>query len=114
MNTITNTGLYIDPNCFGKDMLLVETAPYYEYIDKVRSNNILGYKYTVVLPQRGFEKLDVKISGNKLLDVKPGDNISVSFKDLQVKPYLMFRGDRPALMFTAQASDIVSNVGGKN
>lgn len=107
MNTITNAGLYVDNSCLGKDMLLVETAPYYEYVNKVRTGNILGYKYTVVLPQKGFEKLDVKIPGKRLLEVQAGQNIPVSFNKLQVRSYVAYRNDRASLQFTAEADGIM-------
>ena len=107
MNTLTKDNLWIDNSCLGKEMLLVETAPYFEYVNKVRTNNILGYKYTVVLPQRGFEKLDVKIPGNKLLEVQAGQSIPMSFTALQVRPYISYnKAGRDSLQFTASAEGI--------
>ena len=104
MTTLTKENLWIDNSCLGKEMLLVETAPHFEYVNNVRTNNLLGYKYTVVLPQHGFEKLDVKIPGNKLLEVQAGQSIAVSFTGLRVKPYISFKNSD--LRFTASADGI--------
>jgi len=106
MNTLSSEGLFIDKALLGEEMLLVKVVPYYEYIDKRRTENIVGYKYIVVLPGHGYEKLDVKIPGKKLLEVQLGQSLSVRFNSLRVKPYVSFGAARPSLQFTASAEGI--------
>lgn len=105
MTTLTGFNLTIDNACLGTDMLLLRVSPYYPYSDgKAQKDTIEGYKYTVVLPQHGFEQLDVKIKGEKRADVAPGGSIPVVFDNLQVKPYI--NRDRSTLAFSAQADGI--------
>lgn len=104
MNTISNTGLYIDNACFGSGMILTAVKPYKEYQNGTATDNVLGYKYCVVLPARGYEMLEVKIAGEKRLDAAPGDNVPVVFDSLCVRPYVDRRSNM--LAYTAQAGGI--------
>ena len=80
--------LKIDPASLGKHKLLVDTAPVAEYVGGQRTDKVVGYRYIVALPEHGFEKLSVKIVGDKLLDVPDGkDYIAVDFKGLEIKVY---------------------------
>ena len=104
MNTLSTTNLFLDNRCFGTGMLLTRVSPYKEYQDGKPLDGIAGYKYSVVLPSRAYEMLEVKIPGAKALDLTPGDSIPVTFENLRVRPYMDFK--RSALAFTAQADGI--------
>lgn len=104
MNTLTTTGLYIDNSCFGSGMLLTRIKPYRAYEDNKPLDRVAGYKYTVVLPSRAYEMLEVKVPGDKALDLNPGESVPVLFENLRVRPYMDFKRD--ALTFTAQADSI--------
>ena len=39
----------------GTDLMLVSVLPAYEYDNGKRTDNILGYKYEVVLPHRAYK-----------------------------------------------------------
>jgi len=78
--------LRIDPMSLGKEKLLVDIAPKYEYKDKVRTENVVGYKYVVALPEHGLEKINVAIDGRPLLD-KPEHFEPVEFDGLEISAY---------------------------
>ncbi len=43
--------------------------PVYEYEDGHRTNNVIGYKYAIVAVDLDAERVDVKILGEKQMDV---------------------------------------------
>lgn len=76
----------IDPASIGKIKLLVDVVPVHEYREKQRTDNILGYRYVVALPQLAYEKLGVRIDGPQLLD-KPESAVEVEFSGLELGAY---------------------------
>lgn len=73
----------IDNSTLGSSLKVVETKPIYEYADGKRTTKIKGYKYTVVMPDRGYDRIEVKIEGSLQLDVT--DNpIDVTFDGLEL------------------------------
>ena len=80
------TNLKLNSNCIGKKMLLVDVAPYYKYESGQRTNEIEGYRYTVALPDVGFDKLGVKIEGKQLIE-KPDTYLDVVFDGLEIFIY---------------------------
>ena len=44
----------------GKRYWLTEVRPVYKYTDNKKTDEIDGYRYTIVLPERGLEKISVK------------------------------------------------------
>lgn len=60
----------IDANkTIGKNPVLVDVAPAYVYENGKRTGEVSGFKYTVALPDKAFEKLTIKIDGeNRLSD----------------------------------------------
>ena len=91
----------IDQTATGK-MLLVSAAPYYRYADGVRSDDVEGYKYDVVLPSSAFEKLTVKVAGSQTVEITGPDPIPVTFEHLIVRPYVL----NGSLGITASANKI--------
>lgn len=59
----------IDANkTVGKNPVLVDVAPSYVYENGKRTGEVSGFKYTVALPDKAFEKLTVKIDGECKLE----------------------------------------------
>lgn len=76
----------IDVRKLLKKAILVDVKPAYAYADGVRQNTITGYKYTVARPEFGYEKINVRIDGEQLMDVSD-DYISVVFDNPDVHMY---------------------------
>ena len=53
--------LRIDPASLGKEMLLVDIIPMYEYRDNCRTDNLVAHRYIVSLPEQGLETLSERI-----------------------------------------------------
>lgn len=85
-------------------MILISVRPYHPYEDGKPSKEITGYKYEVVLPRHNFDHMDVKIEGDRRLDLADGQNIPVVLDGLKVRPYVNSGTNR--LDFTAQADNI--------
>ena len=66
--------------------LAVGSSPSYEYKNGNKTPNIIGTKYSVILPKLGYEKLYVKVSGEQQLEI--GDEaVPVKFEDVVAKLY---------------------------
>ena len=52
--------LKIDNTSLGDKLLLVEVVPVYEYKDKQRTDNLIGYRYVICLLAHHLEKLNVR------------------------------------------------------
>ena len=68
--------------------LLTRISPNYIYADGKRTQEVDGWKYTVLIPELGYDSLNVKIAGSKQLDAT-GPNTYVIFDGLEIKPYLI-------------------------
>lgn len=56
--------LIIDPRSVGKKLFLVGIKPVYEYKDGHRvSDEVVGFKYDIALPEHEMEKISVRIDG---------------------------------------------------
>lgn len=75
--------LHIKETC-GNTFILTEVKPYFAYQEGKRVGDPLGYNYTVILPERKYEKLQVKIAGVCQLEA-PEDSVPVVFVDLQLE-----------------------------
>lgn len=78
--------LIIDPRSLGSKFWLVEISPAYEYRENRRTDTVTGYRYIVALPEKGLEKISVKIEGNQLLE-QPDGYAEVKFTGLEVFLY---------------------------
>ena len=71
----------------GDTLLLVDVTPVYAYKDGgEKTDVVVGYYYTCVLPDRNYRRLKVKILGNQLID-KSQCSTPVEFTDLKIKLY---------------------------
>jgi len=77
------TDLIISPESLGKRFWLVGVAPVYVYQNGLRTDAISGYRYTVALPDKKLDRLDVRIEGEKLMD-EPDGYAEVRFDGLEV------------------------------
>jgi hypothetical protein len=80
------TDLKISPESLGNTLWLVDVAPAYEYKDGKRTDNISAYRYSLVMVDRGLEKITVKIDGPRQMD-KPDGYVAVELDNLEVFIY---------------------------
>ncbi len=78
--------LKIDVRSIGTKKLLVDVTPAYVYKNGVKTNEIEGYRYGLVLPEIGFERLSVKILGDKLIE-QPEQYAEVDLEGLELNLY---------------------------
>ena len=82
------TELKIAPESLGQRYLLVGVTPKFEYVNNTKTDKIIAYGYTIALPDKAFEKIVVKIDGDKILDVPEGRGYAeVRFDDLRLSLY---------------------------
>lgn len=68
----------------GRNPVLTDVKVAYAYVNGQRTDEIEGFRYEVALPDRGFDKLVVKIDGEQQIE-KPIDNYpTVSFDGLEL------------------------------
>ena len=77
------TELDIMPSSLGSKLWLVDVRPAVVYVNGQRTDTISGYRYTVALPEKGLDKIDIKIDGKQLMDA-PNGFVEVRFDDLKV------------------------------
>ena len=54
------TDLIVSPKSLGDKLWLVDVSPAYEYKDGKRTDTVLGYRYSVALPEKGLDKVEVR------------------------------------------------------
>lgn len=60
------TDLIIDPRSLGSKLWLVEVSPAYEYRENRKTDTVLGYRYTVAMPEKGLETFRMNVSAGIL------------------------------------------------
>lgn len=70
----------------GRDVMLVDVIPAYEYKDGRRTDKVTGFRYVVTMPSHAFEKINVRIDGEKRME-KPVDYAKVVFDGLEMHLY---------------------------
>lgn len=78
----------------GKNLMLVGISPSYSYQDGVRTNAINGYKYEIVMPERMYEKLSVRILGEQKLEMPENDTPQVLLDGLTISLYWSPQGHK--------------------
>ena len=71
----------------GDDLVLVDVAPVFVYEDGKRTDKIIGYRYVVSMPRHAFDKISVKIDGDKQLEMPENEYPVVEFDDLEIRVY---------------------------
>lgn len=102
MLKLSDIHLDVDRLFDGNQMLADDPVPYYVYKDGQRTDNIEGYRYSVVLPNTKFEKVTVKVPG-EMVELTKGQR--VVFDDLEGKLFQDFK--TKAVVPTFSASNIV-------
>lgn len=68
----------------GKKLSCTGYKPVYEYVNNQKTDNIIGTCYEIVLVEKGFERLNVKVPGaNTLPEIKDG-SVPVAFDNLEI------------------------------
>lgn len=67
-------------------MKYIGRKPIREYVDNKATDNIIGYRYELVLPSMGYAQISVKIPGAAQLD-EPTEPRDVVLSGLQIVPY---------------------------
>ena len=80
------TDLMISPKSLGDKLWLVDVSPAYEYQNNKRTDNILGYRYSIAMPEHGLDKIDVHIDGQQQMEA-PDGYVDVRFDGLEVFIY---------------------------
>lgn len=70
----------------GTEYLLTEVHPIYVYANGQRTDQVSGYRYTLILPQRKLDRIDCRIDGPQQLDA-PDTYIPVTLDGLEVSIY---------------------------
>ena len=66
------TDLIVSPKSLGDKLWLVDVSPAYEYKDNKRTDTVLGYRYSIALPEKGLDKVDVRIDGQQQAEAPNG------------------------------------------
>ena len=82
--------LIIDPASLGKRFWLVDVIPSYAYQNGQRTDTVTGYRYTVALPDKGLDKINVRIDGEQRMDA-PNGFVEVRFDESRTVPVLVWR-----------------------
>lgn len=100
----------IDLNKLGKQFMLVEAPqPYTKFVDGKNTGEIEGYKYSIVLPEFLFEKIEVKIEQDEpsisqdVIEKKK--SVAVELEGLQAFVYSF--NNRVGISFRAQSIESV-------
>ena len=91
--TMKITDLIIDPRSLGCKFWLTDVVASYDYKDGRRTDNVTGYRYVVCLPEKGLEKINVKVDGKKVLDAPESGFVEVVFANLEV--YIYWQNGQP-------------------
>ena len=80
------TDWIVSPKSLGDKLWLVDVSPAYEYQNNRRTDTVLGYRYSIAMPERGLDKVDVRIDGQQQMDA-PNGYEEVRFDNLEVFIY---------------------------
>ena len=101
--------LTIDPRSLGNKHWLVAVAPAFEYRNGQRTENVTGYRYSVCLPEKGLEKINIKIDGKQLLEAPESGYVEVAFTGLEV--FIYWSSGQPNVGARATGVSLVTHKG---
>jgi len=81
--------LLIDVKSLGGRLWLTEVSSVFLYRDNKRTDEIVGHKYVICLPDKNYEKIGIKVDGKKLLDAPETGVMEVKFDNLEIFAYSM-------------------------
>ncbi len=95
----------------GENLKLVGIAPAYEYRDGKRLNDVVGYRYSVVSPTLGYDKIDIKVLGEQpLVDPEKfqvGQALPIVLVNPQIKVFQDFRTKEIKISATADSARLL-------
>lgn len=80
------TDLIVSPKSLGDKLWLVDVSPAYEYQNNRRTDTVLGYRYSIAMPEHELDKIDVRIDGQQQAEA-PNGYEEVRFDNLEVFIY---------------------------
>ena len=84
---INLSDLIIDNRSVGSLLYLVGVKPVYNYVNGQRvSDEVVGYKYEIAMPEHHMEKINVRIDGDRQMD-EPESFQEVKIEGLQLALY---------------------------
>lgn len=93
--------ILINPNDIGT-LWCTGVHPVYEYVDGRPTENLIGYRYSIVAIDMDAESFNVKIPGNQKIDVTSGHKV-VKLVDPQ---WIVYKLDRRPIQVSCKATDI--------
>lgn len=78
----------------GKNAMLVDISPAYSYENGSKTDKVIGYKYEIVLPEKMYDKLSVKILGDLKLDMPENETPLVLLDGLSISLYWTPQGHK--------------------
>lgn len=93
----------------GDTLLLTDVRPTYRYEQGARTDEITGYTYEVLLAERQYLQLRIKIPGQRQLDpaVLEGQTPRVCVTGLELTPYAI--NGRTGVSATAESIEIIDD-----
>ena len=81
------TEMQIDPRSLGSKFWLTDVIPAYQYTNGQRTDTITGYRYSICLPEKGLEKINIRIEGNQLVEALESGYVEVTLSGIEVFLY---------------------------
>ena len=73
----------------GNKFIIKKITPYSDWADGHRVDGVAGYAYSVVLPERHFEDITVRVPGDRTVDEAAEErNAAITFTGLTIRPYV--------------------------
>ena len=99
--------LIISSESLGSKLWLIDIIPAYEYRDNRRTDTITGYKYIVALPEKGLEKISIRIDGKQQLEKPESGFVEARFDNLEV--FIYWLNGTPNVAARATKISLVNN-----
>ena len=96
----------IDPRSLGGKFWLTEVSPVHAYQNGQRTDTISGYRYNIALPEKGLEKVGVKIEGVQQMAAPESGFVEVKFEGLEL--YVYFSNGQPVVAAKATGISLVN------
>ena len=81
------TEMQIDPRSLGSKFWLTDVIPAYQYTNGQRTDTITGYRYSICLPEKGLEKINIRIEGKQLVEALESGYVEVTLSGIEVFLY---------------------------
>lgn len=85
------TDIIVAMETIGNVYMLVDIKTVYKYENGKRTEEVEGYTYIIALPQKAYERIEVKILGKKMIELVDNEYPEVEFAGLEL--YIVWQGD---------------------